>query len=508
MAEERTPLYRRLSRRHLFRLPLLHSRNGKRRWPIRSAGINFALGYGVLFLISATLFLSFIWWSSTNLLNDHVRAFIETDAQELRHRWGHGGAPALSEAINDRLEQNIDDDALYLLIDRHGRRMAGNLPGWPVAVKKMNHFYELTIRRYTFTTPAQFKAYTLPHGFKLIVGHDIRGRTLLSTVITRTLIWCAVMISLLAVGGALVVRDLFRRMVGSIARTASAVANGDLNHRIALTGSETDLVAETVNTMLDRINRLMEGVRQVSNAIAHDLRTPITRARNQLEEAFFSATSPDELRTAVDRAIGDLDHITGIFEALLRIAQIEAGARRSAFTTVNLNQLLSNMAELYEASAEDAGLSLALDVTPLPSLFGDERMLQQALANLLDNAIKFSPPNSTLTLSAHPVMAGTAPGSGAEKKPQGLEISVRDQGPGMNDADILRAHERFFRAESARNTPGSGLGLSLVQAVTSLHHGRLTLTQANPGLKVTLFLPLLPEAERTGRSTTPAETTP
>lgn len=502
MAEDRSPPRRRWFRRRQEKQPDAR----RRRWPIRSAGINFALGYGVLFLISATLFLSFIWWSSTNLLNQHVRAFIETDAQELQKRWVYGGAPALGDAITDRLEQNIDDDALYLLIDRHGRRLAGNLPGWPVAIKKMNHFYELSIRRYTFTTPAEFKAYHLPHGFKMIVGHDIRGRTLLSTVITRTLIWCAVMIALLAVGGALVVRDLFRRMVGSIARTASAVANGDLNHRIALTGSETDLVAETVNTMLDRINRLMEGVRQVSNAIAHDLRTPITRARNQLEEALFSATSPDELRTAVDKAIGDLDHITGIFEALLRIAQIEAGSRRSAFTMMDLNQLLANMAELYEASAEDAGLRLHLDIVPLPPLFGDERMLQQALANLLDNAIKFSPPNSTLTLSAHPVPAMPTPETAAaEGTPAGIDISVQDQGPGMNDADILRAHERFFRAESARNTPGSGLGLSLVQAVTSLHHGRLTLTQAHPGLKVTLFLPLTQEAEQNTRHTISTE---
>lgn len=479
-----------------------HVRKG--RWPIRSAGLNFALAYGVIFLISAALFLSFIWWSSNNLLDNHVRAFIETDAQELREHWNYGGPPALSDAIEERLEQNVDDDALYLLIDRYGRRLAGNLPGWPASITRINHFYEITIRRYSFTTPAEFKAYNLTHGYKLIIGHDIRGRYLLGTVITRTLIWCAVMIALLAFGGAWVVRDLFRRMVGSIARTASAVASGDLSHRIALTGSETDLVAEPVNTMLDRINRLMEGVRQVSNAIAHDLRTPITRARNQLEDALSSANSTEALRSAVDKAICDLDHITGIFEALLRIAQIEAGSRRSAFTMVDVNDLLSNMAELYEASAEDAGLKLVLDVSPLPALHGDERMLQQALANLLDNAIKFSPAGSELTLSAHPVLAVTPKGHTATP-PTGIEISVRDHGPGMNKEDILRAHERFFRAESARHTPGSGLGLSLVQAVTGLHHGKLTLTQANPGLKVTLFLPLTPAASHPHALTDPVQ---
>lgn len=453
------------------------------RWPIRSAGGNFALAYGAIFLLSAGLFLSFTWWSTTNLLDRHVQAGIESDAQDLTRRWVFGGANTLSDAIEERLEQNVDDDALYLLVDRNGQRFAGNLPGWPVVMTRLNHFYELSIRRYTFSTQAKLKAYALPGGFRLIVGHDVRGRHLLRHIITETLIWCAIMVSLLAMGGALVVRKLFLRVVHSIARTTSAVARGDLNHRIALNGSETDLVAETVNTMLDRINRLMEGVRQVSNAIAHDLRTPIARARTQLEDASLHARSDDELREAIDLAVADLDRITGIFEALLRIAQIEAGSRRSAFAPVDLTALIDDMLELYEASAEVAGLTLHTDITPLPTLIGDSHMLQQALANLLDNAIKFSPAGSQLTLRAYPLVA-------EDGTPTGAEISISDQGPGMSDSDMKRAHERFFRAETARSTPGSGLGLSLVQAIAGLHHGQLTLSHAHPGLTATLTFPL------------------
>ncbi|MXV37038.1 MULTISPECIES: HAMP domain-containing sensor histidine kinase [unclassified Saccharibacter] len=457
-----------------------------KRWPIRSAGGNFALAYGVVFLLSAGVFLSFTWWSTTNLLDRHVQAGIESDAQDLTRRWVFGGAGTLSDAIEERIEQNVDDDALYLLVNRNGQRFAGNLPGWPVVMTRLDHFYELSIRRYTFSTQAKLKAYALPGGFRLIVGHDVRGRHLLRHVMAETLIWCAIMVSLLAMGGAFVIRKLFLRIVHSIARTTAAVASGDLNHRIALNGSETDLVAETVNTMLDRINRLMEGVRQVSNAIAHDLRTPIARARTQLEDAALHAQSDDELRNAIDLAVQDLDRITGIFEALLRIAQIEAGSRRSAFASVDLTALLHDIAELYEASAEEAGLTLHTQIATLPAIIGDRHMVQQALANLLDNAIKFSPSGSQLTLRAERLP------DHENTKPTGVAISVSDQGPGMSASDMERAHERFFRAEAARSTPGSGLGLSLVQAIAGLHHGQLTLSHAHPGLTATLTLPLNP----------------
>jgi signal transduction histidine kinase len=234
----------------------------------------------------------------------------------------------------------------------------------------------------------------------------------------------------------------------------------------------------------------MDGVRQVSNAIAHDLRTPITRARARLEDAASHAGTEPELRAAVDRAVADLDAVTAVFQALLRIAEIEAGSRRSAFAEIDLGPLLADLAELYAASAEDQGLVLTLQVPDTLPAYGDRDLLQQAIANLLDNAIKFSPAGGRIALSA----------DAADRQ---VRISVTDQGPGIPEADRVRATERFFRGEQARHTPGSGLGLALVQAVATLHEGALLLEDAQPGLRATIMLRSVPPANMNAASSTP-----
>ena len=229
----------------------------------------------------------------------------------------------------------------------------------------------------------------------------------------------------------------------------------------------------------------MEGVREVSNAIAHDLRTPITRARARLEDASVHAGTAEELRAAIERATADLDGIVAVFQGLLRIAEIEAGARRSAFATLDVVPLLAGVAELYGAVAEENGIALSVRTPDRLPAFGDRELIQQAVANLVDNAVKFSPPGGAVALSA----AST---------PAGVEIAVADQGPGIPEADRVRAAERFFRGESARSTPGSGLGLALVQAVAQLHGGRLGLADATPGLVAILSLPGHEEPEHRG----------
>ena len=228
--------------------------------------------------------------------------------------------------------------------------------------------------------------------------------------------------------------------------------------------------------MLDRIARLMDGVRQVSNAIAHDLRTPITRARARLEEAALHAANEAELRAAVERATADLDGIVGVFQALLRISEIEAGSRRSAFADLDFGPILTGLAELYGAAAEERGLHLEVAAPAHLFAYGDRELIQQALANLLDNAVKFSPAGGVVRLSA-------------AARPGGVEVAVADQGPGIPAPDREHATQRFFRGETARNTPGSGLGLALVQAVAQLHGGTLRLSDASPGLLATLFFP-------------------
>ncbi len=437
---------------------------------LRSASLRLALVYALVFMLSAVVFMSFIWWATIGLLEREVDAAIDADARALSERWIEGGLPALADTIQRRLEQDVDDAGLYLIVDADGLRVAGNLGGWPAEVSRGDIAYQLTVSRDGMRGLAEVKAFALPGGFRLLVGRDVRARAILKRLLTDTLLWAVLMVSGLGLSGAFVVRSLFRRMVRNVACTTAAIAAGDLAQRVPLSGSgdEFDRVAETINDMLDRIARLMDGVRQVSNSIAHDLRTPITRARTRLEDASMHAASRAEMQAAIDRAVADLDGVTAVFEALLRIAEIEAGARRSAFAGVDLSALLDDLAELYAALAEEHGLALRrLPDRPI-RLSGDRQLLQQAVANLLDNAIKFSPAGGTVQLSAL--------AAGGE-----VRIVVRDQGIGMGPAELARASERFFRGESSRNTPGSGLGLSLVQAVAQLHGGRLELGPAPGG---------------------------
>jgi signal transduction histidine kinase len=225
----------------------------------------------------------------------------------------------------------------------------------------------------------------------------------------------------------------------------------------------------------------MDGVRQVSNAIAHDLRTPITRARTRLEDAALHATTPDDLRAAIERATIDLDGIVAVFQALLRIAEIEAGSRRSSFAWFDLTPLLDQVADIYGVVAEERGITLRIETPQHVPVYGDKALIQQAVANLVDNAVKFSPAGGTVWLVVE--LAGA------------IGIWVRDQGRGIAFEEREKATARFYRGETARSTPGSGLGLSLVLAVAQLHGGELRLEDNAPGLSVNLTLPLPEDVE-------------
>jgi signal transduction histidine kinase len=301
----------------------------------------------------------------------------------------------------------------------------------------------------------------------------------------------AIMIAL-GLLGAIVVRSMFRRMIRDISTTTRAISRGDLSRRVNVSGNgdEFDELADNINDMLDRITRLMDGVREVSNSIAHDLRTPITRARARLEDAALRADTKEDLRSAIERATIDLDAIIAVFQALLRIAEIEAGARRSAFAEVDLAPLLSDIDELYHDVAEERGLRLETKIARPLMLWGDRELIQQAITNLLDNALKFSEPGASISLTARidgPVII----------------IEIADHGPGIAATDRDRATDRFFRAESARNTAGSGLGLALVSAVAQVHNGTLSLVDNHPGLRAIITCPAvmatLPETKSSPR---------
>jgi signal transduction histidine kinase len=445
---------------------------------VRSAGLRFAVVYAVLLGSSAAALSLFLWWATAGLLDRQVEAAIRADSQGLLERWSETGLPGLVLTIEDRLAQNVDDDALYLLADPGMHRLAGNLEHWPAGVNESEAWYELPVLRAGMRSLARVQRYDLPGGFHLLIGRDVQVRAQLRNLLTDALLWALVIVGAMATAGALVVRSMFRRTLANVSATAGAIAAGDFAQRVKLSGrgDELDQLAEVINDMLDRIGRLMDGVRQVSNAIAHDLRTPITRARTRLEDASLHAATEAELRAAIDRATADLDGIVAVFQALLRIAEIEAGSRRSAFKRLDVAPLLADVAELYGVVAEEKGVALVTDVTgPLPA-YGDGALIRQAVANLVDNAVKFSPDGAVVRLIGRMTAAG-------------CHIRVSDQGPGIPLAEREHATERFYRGEAARHTPGSGLGLALVQAVALLHAGSLTLEDAAPGLTVVLSLP-------------------
>jgi signal transduction histidine kinase len=320
----------------------------------------------------------------------------------------------------------------------------------------------------------------LPGGYHLLVGRDVAR---LAPVMTRFWYGLGAAIAVLlvtgVVGGILIRRALLFR-IHSIRQTVSAIMQGELSHRLP-TGSGSDelnTLSVTINRMLEQIEQLVHGVANVSNAIAHDLRTPLTELRSRLEELSLTRPAPAEAFAEVEAAVADVDRVISIFNALLRLAEIDTGMRRSCFVDVALSELCAHAVEFYVPAAEvrDIALTFRNEAGPVHAA-GDQILLAQAVNNLIDNALKYTPPGGTVTVTAvRP--AGDVAG-----------IVVSDTGPGMTAEQRARATERFFRGDASRGTPGVGLGLSLVQAVARLHGGSLEFAEQQPGLTATIHFP-------------------
>jgi len=319
--------------------------------------------------------------------------------------------------------------------------------------------------------PARLHRVLLDQGHRLLVGRDATDREKLRSLLSEALLWSFAVAVAFALAGAAALRRVLADRLRAASLTAGAIAAGDLSRRVPLSTQrdEFDQLGASMNAMLDRIDQLMVGIKGVSDSIAHDLRTPIARARMRLENALLSAPDEESLRAAMETTVADLDGISRVFQALLRIAEAEAGARRAAFARFDLAAVLTDAAEVYGALAEERGQLLETSWPEKLEMVGDRDMLLQAIANLLDNAVKFTPEGGTIRLSA------SAPARGKR------QISVSDEGPGLAPMDRARAGERFFRADPSRALPGSGLGLSLVKAVAALHGGELQLGDARPG---------------------------
>jgi signal transduction histidine kinase len=439
-----------------------------------------------LFIASVGLVLWVAYRSTAGFMEEEVAETIATDVAGLKEHYRLNGLQALVDVVRAR-SAVPHTKALYLLATPSDLALAGNLVGWPAEQPGEDGLIHFRIAEYGASTSdkpatAQAAAYVLGGGFRLLVGRDTSDIDRLRTRMVASLSWIlAVTAALGLVGGAFISRSALRR-IESVNRTTRRIMAGDLSGRVALTGSndEFDRLAGNLNAMLDQIERLMAGNRQVTEAIAHDLRTPLTRLRSRIELVLLRDTDDAEVyRTVLQETLGEADRLLATFKALLSIAEAEAGTRRGDFKPVDLAELARLVADLYEPVAEETGHAFKAEVHGRPMVLGNGQLLSQAAANLIDNAIKYTPPGGTITLTVD----GKAPG-------QGARIAVADTGPGIPAEDREKVLQRFVRLDGARATPGNGLGLSLVEAVARLHDGGLELSDNDPqGLRIAIVLP-------------------
>lgn len=452
---------------------------------VASSAFRLSLIYAVLFSAAALLAIMAITRYTNDLLIEQAHDTVDAELRGLAEQYRLGGIQQLTRIIAERSE--LPADSLYLVADAQGRRVAGNLASVTEALLAATGRVRFTYRRSGASGPelreALASAFRLPGDFRLVVGRDIAERRAFQTMVRDVLLISLLAIAAIAIAGGLILALRLRRRIDAMSAASRRIMAGDLTQRIPMTGSgdEFDGLAASLNAMIARIEELMSGLREVSDNIAHDLKTPLTRLRNRLETTLRGGDAA-QFHGAIEETLEEADELIRTFNALLSIARLEAGARDATYGRFDLATVIADVAELYEPLADERGLRLT--VAPMPALLveGEPQLVAQAIANLVDNAIKYAGDGE----------GGSAPGSvaiSAALTPDGAEIVVADNGPGIAPADRDRACRRFVRLETSRSAPGSGLGLSLVAAVMRLHGGTVQLADNAPGLKVTLRLP-------------------
>lgn len=443
-----------------------------------SSTFRLALIYMALFGASVLMLLGFIYWSTVAFMGRQTDAIIDAEIEGLAERYRVSGISGLTDLIAERLSRKPAGSSVYLLADDSLQPMVGNLDRWPAAAPTTDGWLSFRLEDQASSGDvhkARARVFRLQGGFHLLVGRDMHDLEEAQGYIIRALIWgLAVTVVLALVGGSMMSRSMVRRLE-TINEASREIMQGDLSRRIPTKGSgdDFDQLTDNLNSMLDRIELLMEDVRRVSDNIAHDLRTPLSRLRQHLEMLKMQNPSGEQQRESVEQALAEADGLLGTFNALLRIARIESAAQRAGFAEVDLAALVRDVAELYEPLAEEKQQRFTTNVQDAVHIDGDRDLLFQAVANLVDNAIKYTPAGGQieLTLQTHG---------------EGARIIVADDGPGIPAEARNQVLQRFFRLDTSRTTPGSGLGLSLVAAVAKLHRAQLLLTDNGPGLRVVL----------------------
>ena len=446
---------------------------------IRSSAINLAVGYVLFGIVALIAFAAPVWYAWEVTIEEGRAEILQEDAQrqiEVFHREGLSG---LVHFINERVGLQIAGERILSLADAQDQVLAGNLDHWPRGVPQQPGTDTVTVELDGRPTRTVLVHSNLPGGYRLLVGRDLARYAPVETRFWSGLGAGVAILSVMgAIGAVLIRRELLARIQG-IRQTVSAIMQGELSHRLRTRGSgdELDTLSQTINRMLDQIEQLVHGISNVSNSIAHDLRTPLAELRSRLEELLVTRPSTQEIYAEVEEAVADVDRVIGIFNALLRLAEIDTGMRRSGFVQVDLAEVAKDAVEFYLPAAELKGIVLTLHGDGALPIAGDPLLLAQALGNLIDNALKYAPANGSVQVLTRRRDDGAA------------ELAVSDNGPGIPEADKPRVTQRFFRGDASRGTPGTGLGLSIVEAVARLHGGALELADNHPGLSVRLLAP-------------------
>jgi signal transduction histidine kinase len=459
----------------------------------RTTTFRLSLTYLALFSAAAIVAIIYIYWNTTVLLSRQLNQTIDAELKGLAEQYRAGGLDQLVRIVAER--SGTPGNSLYLVADSEGRRLAGNLSAvspelWD-SLGPVEFVYQRPATGGVEKRLAFANVFRLASGYRLIVGRDIEDRHELARMVRSAMLWGLGVMALFGIGGGYWVSRKLLARIDALAETTRTIMDGDLTGRLPVTGSgdELDRLSESLNLMLARIEQLMAGLREVSDNIAHDLKTPLNRLRNRVEQALREPYGEAAYREALERTIEEADGLIKTFNALLSIARLEAGAGGESRERLDISALLWDVAELYEPVAEERGIELRAETDAPIFVRADRQLLGQAIANLIDNALKYGAPEPSSGNGSRPEVEVSAHAKGPT-----AEIVVTDRGPGVPIPDRERVLDRFVRLEASRSEPGSGLGLSLVAAVARLHGGTLRLEDNEPGLRVVLALPVEGEA--------------
>jgi signal transduction histidine kinase len=441
-----------------------------------TVGFQLSALYAAVFGLSVLVLIAIVYLITSSALHRQFDLRIEAEAATMAGLIKGLDDASIAQVAQEREAAGKPRHFIYL-ITRDGKRVGGSMAAsQPLA----SGWKDLDLDLSGAGEPQHYRVFalSLEGGMKLSTARDTSSIRDAERAILYSAGWALGATILLGLAGGLFVSSRFLRRVDSMTSAAQAIIDGNLHSRLPVQNTTDDLniLAHTINRMLDRISELMESVRQVSNDIAHDLRTPLSHLRHRLEVARALYGHPEELRAAIGKAIEETDVILSTFSALLRIAQIEAGTRRAAFAELDLSALVTEVADAFAPSIQDEGKFIETNIDPKISMVGDRELLTQMLANVLENAIRHT-------------SYGTRIRVGASAQGMDIKLSVSDNGPGVPAEALGRLFDRFYRPEKSRTTPGSGLGLSLVKAIASLHGARVTLSDNRPGLCVHVLFP-------------------